>query len=192
MSFGIYPERVELSTLALLGGLISYSEIKERIAPTLFLEISSDSAQVLIYQGNHLDVARPIPYGLNSMYPIIQRELGLKDESSARKLFSSNTFDFTEMGGLLLKKLLKELQASTGFYEVQTGQTIGEIFLSALPDNLSWIGSTLSRILGVDVLVPEYSDWFSAHSIEWQDQADLLSLGSRWFGLFSLMGKYHK
>jgi len=192
VSFGIYPERIELSTVSLLGGLVSYSELKERTAPTMVLEIASENAQVLIYQGNQLDVARPIPYGLNSMYPIVQKELGLKDEASARKLFTSNTFDFTEMGGVLLKKLLKELQASTGFYEVQTGQTIGEIFLSLLPDNLNWIGSTLSRTLGVDVLVPEYGDWLQSHSIEVSDSVDLLNLGSRWFGLFSLMGNFNE
>lgn len=192
VAFGIYPERMELGTISLLGGLINYSELKDRGSPTLVLEVTSESAQVLIYQGNQLDVARPIPYGLNSMYPIVQKELGLKDEESARKLFSSNTFDFTEMGSVLLKKLLKELQASTGFYEVQTGQTIGEIFLSLLPDNLSWIGSTLSRTLGVDVLVPEYGDWLKSQSIDVADDVDLLNLGSRWFGLFSLMGDFNE
>ena len=68
------------------------------------------------------------------MFPVIQAELGLKDEDSARKLFYSNTFDFTEMGPSLLRKLLKELQASTGFYEVQTGQTIGQLYLALLPN----------------------------------------------------------
>lgn len=192
VSFGIYPERLELGTISLLGGLIDYSAMKQKTSPTLILEVTSESAQVLIYQGNQLDVARPIPYGLNSMYPIVQKELGLKDEESAKKLFTSNTFDFTEMGNVLLKKLVKELQASTGFYEVQTGQTIGDIFLSLIPDNLSWVGTTLSKTLGVSVLVPEYGDWLKKHQIDIADGVDLLNLGSRWYGLFSLMGKYEK
>lgn len=192
VSYGIYPNRIDLGTVSLVGGLINYSALKQHSAPTLILEITSESAQVLIYQKNRLDVARPIPYGLNSMYPIVQKELGLKDEASARKLFISNTFDFTEMGGVLLKKLLKELQASTGFYEVQTGQTISQIYLSLLPDNLNWIGSTLSSSLGVDVLVPEYSDWLQSQSIDVLEGIDMMNLGSRWFGLFSLMGNFNK
>ncbi len=83
---------------------------------------------MFIFGNEQVDICRPIPYGLNSMFPTVQSELGLKDEDSARKLFFSNTFDFTELGPSLLKKMLKELQASTGFYEVQTGQTIGQIF----------------------------------------------------------------
>lgn len=192
VSFGAYPNRIDLGTVSLVGGLINYSKLKQRTAPTLILEITSESAQVLIYQENRLDVARPIPYGFNSMYPIVQAELGLKDEVSARKLFISNTFDFTEMGSILLKKLLKELQASTGFYEVQTGQTISDIYLSLLPDNLNWIGAALSANLGIDVLVPEYGDWLQSQSIDVVDSIDLLNLGSRWFGLFSLMGNYNE
>ncbi|WP_309385532.1 hypothetical protein [Cerasicoccus frondis] len=135
-------------------------------------------------------MARPVPYGLRSMYPIVQKELGLKDEESAQKLFGSSTFDFAEMGQVLLKKLMKELQASTGFYEVQTGQTIGNIFLGLAPDNLSWIGTTLSKSLGVHVLKPDYESWLEHQGIKVASGVDLGSLGPRWFGLFSLMGDY--
>ena len=76
---------------------------------------------------------RPIPQGLESMIPVVQKELGLKDEESAKKLFYSNTFDFTSMGNALIKKLLKELQSSIGFYEVQTGQSVGLLHGTQLP-----------------------------------------------------------
>lgn len=191
LSYNVYPDRLELGTVCTVGGLIHYAEMHKIKAPTLMLEIAEDQAQVLIFQGEQLDVARPIPYGLNSMYPLVQKELGLKDEESARKLFSSNTFDFTEMGPVLLKKLLKELQASTGFYEVQTGQTIGQIFLNTLPDNLGWIGSTLSRTLGVDVIKPDYVAWLKELGVELADGVEVNKLGPRWFGLFALMGNYN-
>ena len=42
---------------------------------------------------------------------MLGQALGLKDEESARKLFYSNTFDFTGMGSVLTKKLIKELQS---------------------------------------------------------------------------------
>lgn len=190
VNFGLYPERMEIGTLATLGGIIHHCKLQHINGPILILEVSEGSSQVLIINDGQLDVARPIPHGLNSMYPVVQKELGLKDEESARKLFTSNTFDFTEMGSTLLSKLMKELQASTGFYEVQTGQTIGHIFLPLLPDNLAWIGAVLARTLGVDEIKASLSEWANSQGITVEETVDLSGKGARWMSLFSLMGNY--
>ena len=190
LGWGLYPDRLELGSLALVGGLQHYSRWKHVDSPTLVLEISQDAANVVILRAEQVDICRPVPYGLKSMFPVIQAELGLKDEESARKLFYSNTFDFTEMGPVLLRRLLKELQASTGFYEVQTGQTIGQIFLPQLPRNLAWIATSLSRALGVEVLHLEYPGWLRALGLTAGSSVQLESLDSRWLGLFSLMGNF--
>jgi len=187
---GIYPERLELGSIATIAGLGSYLASEEIKSPTLLLEVTQDASQVFIMRGAQLDLARPIPHGLSSMFPIVQQELGLKDEESARKLFYSNTFDFTEMGPALLKKILKELQSSTGFYEVQTGQTIGQIHLSLLPKNLSWMSGLLARSLGIDALKPEFPDWLRSLGIEAAPGCELAALDGRWLGVFGLMGKY--
>lgn len=190
VDWGVYPDTLEIGSLASVGGLISYVKWKKIKFPTLVLEITPSTSNIFIISGDHLDISRPIPYGLNSMFPTIQSELGLKDEESARKLFYSNTFDFTEMGPALLKKMLKELQASTGFYEVQTGQTIGQIFLTLLPKNFYWIHNTLSRALGVDVLQLDYPGWLKTLNISAGPNVQIESLDSRWLGVFSLMGQY--
>jgi len=190
VSAGVYPHRLELGSVATIAGMGSYQAAEEIKAPTLLLEITPENSQVFIVHGTQLDLARPIPFGLNSMFPIVQQELGLKDEESAKKLFYSNTFDFTEMGPALLKKILKELQSSTGFYEVQTGQTIGQIHLSLLPKNLAWMGSLLARTLGIETLKPEYSDWLHGQGIEPAAGVELAALDSRWLSLFGLMVKY--
>jgi hypothetical protein len=109
---------------------------------------------------------------------------------SARKLFFSNTFDFTEMGPALMKKMLKELQSSTGFYEVQTGQTIGQIHLSLIPKNLGWMSGALARSLGTEQIKLEYGPWLHAQGIEPGPGVELAALDGRWLGLFSLMGRY--
>lgn len=192
VDYGIFPTRLELGSVSTVGAVLDYQAMKGEKSPTLILEMGYDSAQVLVCNGKSLDVARPVPYGLRSMYPIVQKELGLKDEESAQKLFGSATFDFAEMGPVLLKKLLKELQASTGFYEVQTGQTIGNIFLGLAPDNLGWIATSLSKTLGVHVLKPDYDAWLDHQGVKVADGVDLANLGPRWFGLFSLMGNYNQ
>jgi hypothetical protein len=190
VSAGVYPHRLELGTVATIAGLGSYLASEDLKSPTLLLEITQDNSQVFILRGTQLDLARPIPVGLSSMFPIVQHELGLKDEESTRKLFFSNTFDFTEMGPTLLKKMIKELQSSTGFYEVQTGQTIGQIHLNILPKNLAWMSGLLARTLAIDTLKPEYPRWLKTLGIEPAPGVELAALDGRWLGLFGLMGKY--
>lgn len=191
LDYGMYPERLELSSVTTLGGVCDYARFNNIKGPILCLELTSKSASIYIQSNGHVEVARPLPYGLDSIYPLLQRELGLKDEDSARKLFFSNTFDFAEMGPKLLRRITKELQASAGFYEVQTGQTIEQVFISVLPKNLSWIAKTVSDALGLEALRPNYEAWMESLNVTMADDVELANLGSRWMGLFSLMGEYH-
>ncbi len=186
----VVPDRLELSTLASIGGLMDYCEFAKLTEPLLYLDLGYDSSHVMILNGSEIDVARPIPGGISTMFPLVQSELGLKDEESAQKLFYANTFDFTEMAPTLLKRLLRELQATSGFYEVQTGQTITHLFLGTQPRNFSWIGESLARSLGVSLLDIRYVDWVESLNINVPEEIELSSLDSRWFNLFSLMGNF--
>jgi hypothetical protein len=191
LNFGIYPERLELSTVTTLGGVSDYAHFNEINSPILCLELTSKSANIFIINRGQVDVARPVPFGLDSIYPLLQRELGLKDEASARNLFFSNTFDFAEMGPKLLRRMTKELQASTGFYEVQTGLTIENVFISVLPKNLSWVSKTVSDSLGLEILQPNLEKWLESLKIKLGEGVDVSNFGARWMGLFSLMGEFH-
>lgn len=191
LEYGIYPERLELSTVSTVGGVNDYARYQNITSPILCFELTAQSANIFIVNRGQVDVARPVPFGLDSIYPLLQRELGLKDEDSARKLFSSNTFDFAEMGPKLLRRMTKELQATTGFYEVQTGLTISHVFLSVLPKNLSWVSKTVSDSLALEILQPSLEGWLETLKIQVADGVELMNLGTRWMGLFSLMGEFH-
>lgn len=187
---GIYPVRMELGSLATMAALMHYSRVTNQDAPILMVEIGAERSHVFIFDKSDLIISRPIPHGIKGMLPIVQSELGLKDEESARKLFFSDTFDFTEMAPALLKNLLKELQASSGYYEVQTGQTIGHIFLGNIPRNLAWIRTTLARSLAVEPLKIDYNNWLQALGGSPGDNVDVSSLDQRWCGLFGLIGDF--
>ncbi|KAF0093943.1 MAG: hypothetical protein E1N59_2406 [Puniceicoccaceae bacterium 5H] len=184
----IYPESLELGTLACLGGLMDYLRWSRVGHPVLMLEITPHNSNLFVLNDGIVDLCRPIPYGLNSMFPIVQKELGLKDEESARKLFYSNTFDFTEMGPILMRKMLKELQASTGFYEVQTGQSIGSFVLTLLPRNLSWIRDVLVRDLGLRAMQLDYQGWLASRKVELGSGVTFEESDPRWLGLLSMIG----
>lgn len=191
LNLGIYPERMELSTITTLGGVMDYARFNNINSPILCFELTSQSANIFIVYRGQVEVARPVPFGLDIFYPLLQRELGLKDENSARKLFFSNTFDFAEMGPKLLRRLTKELQATTGFYEVQTGLTISHVFLSVLPKNLSWVSQAVADSLALEILQPSLEGWLESLNIKLGPDVEILNLGARWMGLFSLMGEFH-
>jgi len=184
---GIYPERLEVGTLSTLGGIVDYLKFSQVKTPTLVLEIDTDSTQSFIVSDAGVENSRPISQGLEAMIPAVQKEIGLKDAEAARKLFYSNAFDFTGMGPVLIKKLLKELQSSVGFYEVQTGQSIGQVICTLLPPKLGWLENAISTQLGVAVLTVEYPKWLEARGITLGDAVKKQELNNRWLGLFSLM-----
>ncbi len=188
----VYPETLELGTLSTLAGLFDYIAWKGIDEPVLVLEMGMTGANVYIISRNLLELSRSMSNGLESAIPQIQEQLGLKDAESARKLFFSNTFDFTEMGGSLLRRLLKELQAAIGFFEVQTGMTIGHLHMNLLPEKLSWIPPVMAKNLGVKNLEFDYAGWLPSINIT-VDETLLASLerDSTWFGLFSLMGQFN-
>jgi hypothetical protein len=184
---GIYPERLELGSAALLGGMVDILAFTKSKIPTLVLEIGPDATHSFIVSSVGVEASRPIPQGLDAMVPIVQKELGLKDEESARKLFYSNTFDFTGMGPLLIKRLLKELQSSIGFYEVQTGQSVGQVVCTQLSPKLAWLDAAIASALGVSSLKLDPAPWLQSRQITLPEALAKNSQDIRWFGLLSLM-----
>lgn len=188
---GIYPERLELTSVAMLGGVVDYLNFTKSKAPTLVLELGADTTHSFIVGSAGVEASRPIALGLDAMVPIVQKELGLKDEDSARKLFYSNTFDFTGMGPLLIKRLLKELQSSIGFYEVQTGQSVGQVLSLQLPPKLAWLDGAIAGSLGVSSLVLDPVPWLQSRQVTIPDAFAKLAREHRFFGLLSLMANYN-
>jgi hypothetical protein len=191
LASGIYPERLELGTVAMLGGVVDCLNHTKSKTPTLVLEIGADSTHSFIVSSGGVEASRPIPQGLDAMVPIVQKELGLKDEESARKLFYSNTFDFTGMGPLLTKRLLKELQSSIGFYEVQTGQSVGQVLTTQLSPKLAWLDAAIASALGINSVKLDPVPWLQSRQITLPDTLAKNAQDIRWFGLLSLMAHYN-
>jgi hypothetical protein len=187
---GVYPTRLELSTLSTIGAVLHYAETCLVKEPILFLELGIHGAVLFILHEGKLEDAIKIQRGIESIFPHLQEELSLKDASSAQRLFFSNTFDFTELGPKLLAEVIREVQALTGSYEVRTGQLVEHCFVSLLPRNLAWIGQTLATSLGLQPLQMNYLNWLRMLDIEVDDGVDLTNRGPRWMGLFGLMAQY--
>ncbi len=190
LAANVYPVRLELGTVAVLGALINYLGFIQSKTPTLVLELGAETTHSFIITADGLDAARPIPQGLEAMVPVVQKELGLKDEESARKLFYSNTFDFTGMGATLIKKLVKELQSSIGFYEVQTGQSIGQVLCLQVPPKMGWVDGAIASTLGVTGFQPDLGPWLQARGVTLSPEVAAIGQDPRWLGLLSLIVQY--
>lgn len=186
----IYPERLELGTVATLGGVVDFLAFNKSKTPTLLLEIGAEATHSFIVSASGVEASRPIAQGLDAMVPLVQKELGLKDEESARKLFYSNTFDFTGMGPLLTKRLLKELQSSIGFYEVQTGQSVGQVLSTQLSPKLAWLDTAIASALGISSLKLDPIPWLQSRHVTVPEALTKNVQDIRWFGLLSLMAQY--
>ncbi|HLP07238.1 MAG TPA: hypothetical protein VK178_03670 [Opitutaceae bacterium] len=187
---GVFPESLELTSVATLGGMQGLLALQENKSPVLVLEVGRESTHCYIVNANGVDLARPIPHGINSMIPVAQKELGLRDEEAAAKLLFSNTFDFTGMGPNLVKRLLKELQSSIGFFEVQTGQSIGQLCCSVLPPAFSWLSGTLANALGVSQLQSDLKPWAEKQGIKFAAGLCNDGIPAHWMGLLSLIAKH--
>lgn len=190
LEYGLFPERLEIGTIATIGGLMSQLRMTDNKSPLLLLEIGTESTSVLVLTRDGVDITRSVAFGISSMIPLVQKELALKDEESARKLFFSNSFDFTGMGPQLTKRLLRELQASIGFYEVQTGQSINQLCCTLLPGKVGWLQRTLADVLGMKVHAVDNTAWLQSMGIEAAPGVQLNDLPSVWTSLMCLMGEY--
>lgn len=184
---GIYPERMELGTIASLGAAIDYLSFSGIKAPTLLLEFGAEVTHSFILGPGGVETARAVPHGIEAMIPLMHRKLNLKDLESARKLFFSNAFDFSGMGPELLQRLLRELQSAIGFYEVQTGLSVTQVLCTGLPSSLGWIEKAACNGLGIAAVKVELAPWLQARGISLSERALPAASDGRCFGLFSLM-----
>lgn len=183
IKLGVYPRAIEIGRIGIIGGLLNYTVSKQE--PTLLLNINKDASLVTVIFRNHLDLIRPVSFGINSMIPAMQEELALEDEKAAYDLLFSNTFDFRSQAPVLLQKLIKELQMSIDYYEVQTGQSVGSLCIMDLPEELDWVRQEFVAALNLEVFSVDYRNWLSMNEVEIHESVDIDQAGPRWMALLS-------
>ena len=187
---GVYPASLQLSTLSSLGAMKNYLRSQESADPVLLVEMTQNSSHLFILSKDRIDLCRPVNFGFNSVLPTIQKELGLQDEESARGLFFSDTFDFRELGSKLLRRMLKELHASSGFYEVQTGQTIPHVYMTLLPRSLHWIAEVIAAEMEMNLLDINWENWLQTMGVSIGGDLSIGDFDASRFGLAGLFGSF--
>jgi len=190
VEMGLFPKSIELGSLLMIGGLIDYLKWQQIPSPILSVEIQGEYSQVYIVTAKGVEICKTIPHGVNSMIPILQNELGLADKESAMTLLFSKTLDFEDLGPRLIRKMLHELQASTGFYEVQTGVSVGLCHVSLVPEGFDWMVDALADSLGVQPLDIDAHSWGDAHEISLSGVASEQAAELDLFRFYSTVSSY--
>lgn len=187
VSRSIVPQSLQLSGVSAVAGLLDYLKGKGIAAPVLFLEMSDREAHLFILAGGRVILCRAVSFGYESVLPLIRSELGFKDEDSARQLFFSNTFDFRDIGNVLFGRLLRDLNAASGFYEMQTGQPLHGFVMTGTPAGLDWVPEVIADGLEIGLLPIDWEGWLERHQIELGEGVEVLDLTLSMLPLMTLM-----
>lgn len=185
---GVYPDRLELGTLSTLGALIQYQRAQQMGSAAVYLEWGARQSLFTICSAKRVELVRAIPFGTEQLLEEIKNDLHLKDMTSVQKALSAGSFDFNEMGPLILKPFIKELQASAGFFEVQTGQQLKNFVVAHIPAMFPWVEGILAQYLGLTPLVVDYQGWFNTLGLKLREEkVKVADLTREHLGLVGLM-----
>lgn len=184
----IYPESLELGTVATLGAVADQARHASLAAPVLVLELGGASSHAYVVSAAGVSQARPLSSGLDAMVPLVQRNLGLKDAAAAKKLLHANAFDFSAMGPELTLALAREVHALVSHLEMRTGRSVGHVLNLRLPAKLGWLGVALARGLGLEPLNLATENWLASRGIALAPAVRAAVLPDPgWLGVWGLM-----
>ncbi len=182
---GLYPRRLQVASVALYAGVRRAIVDAEMNASVLLLELNEDASYAYVVNMGGLALSHPVGFGVANIVERIQKELHLQDRTSARKVMLSRTFDFRDMAPSLLGRLVGQLRASTGQFEVQTGKSVDYLHVPGLPRSLSWVAEVLAEELGMEIFQPSLAPWLEKSGISLTESASVDA--AAYFPLFCQM-----
>ena len=93
------------------------------------------------------------------------KELGLPDVQSARIQLESPIDALQTHSRRLVRLISRHLRPAIDYFEMQTGQRIGSLFSSYLPDRLSWLEQALCSAVDLDPFPVKMQHWMKAVSV---------------------------
>lgn len=187
LGHGVYPGRLELGTIGSIGVLKEVLGEGDGGAPMLFLEINDDCTNAVIVGPKGVEMARRIDCGATHLATALREEMNLKDDAAAEKILVSRDFDLGPIAPKILRKLLRELQSSIGFFEVQTGYSVSRVFCVKQGRKLDWLESSVCDLLNLKPLTWRFSDWLEERGITFGSKQVASKVDETWLGLVSLL-----
>lgn len=182
----IYPNRLEIGTVGIVGVLKDIVMRSGDTSPALFLEIDESGTNAVIVGLKGVEMARRIDFGSGHIASALKEEMNLKDEEAAEKILRSRDFDLGSIAPKLLRKLLRELQSSIGFFEVQTGNSVSKIYSLNQGRVLPWLEHSICDLLNLKPLDLNMSEWLASEKIDFASDELREQVDVTWLGMLSL------
>lgn len=186
----IYPKRLEIGTIGTIGAIKDSMNGDANRSPVLFLEIDKEVTHAVIVGPRGVEMARQIDSGAISIAQSLKEEMNLKDEAAAEKILRSRDFDLGSIAPKLLRKMLRELQSSIGFFEVQTGSSVSELYCVKDGQVLPWLESSICDLLNLTPLKIDFESWLSAKEISFASEELVGKIDTTWLSMLSLIMEF--
>jgi hypothetical protein len=164
--WGIRPRRLEVGTLALLGGLSRHLSLTAYPHALVACEITHTQTKIYLLGKDGVHTPPSLPHGLLSIEEAAMKELGAPDVATARRHLEEPTDELRAHGRRLVRMLSRHLRPAVDYFEMQTGQRIGALFCAHLPGRLAWIEHALSVAVDLDLFSPDFPTWLPAVGLQ--------------------------
>jgi Tfp pilus assembly protein PilN len=169
--WGIRPRRLEIGTLAMLGGLARHLSLTAYPHALVACEIAHAQTRIYLLGKDGVHTPPALPHGLLSIEEAAMKELGAPDVATARRHLEEPTDELRTHSRRLVRMLSRHLRPAVDYFEMQTGQRIGALFCTHLPARLGWLEQALSATVDLELFSPDFATWLPAVGLQTMENA---------------------
>lgn len=190
VELGILPQRLEFSTVPMLGGVTHCAAVQGVTDAIVVCEIEAAYSSVFILGKDGVHTPEPLHNGLDAIIEAAQREFGIESAEAARARLETSDDDLLDRSRRLARPLARLLKPAVDYYELQTGQRVSSVFCANLPAKLAWIGEALAASDKLALFQPNCTAWCDHVGIKVPTDG-AISLGPRWLGPLSQVARFN-
>lgn len=186
LKWGVFPRRLEIGTIPLLGGLARHLELNAYPNALVVCEITNSHTRAYLLGKDGVHTPAHLPHGLRSIEEIVMKEFGATDLAAARQLLEDPSENLRAHSRRLVRILARHLRPAVDYFEMQTGQRSGALFCAQLPARLCWLSQALSSAVDLELFLPDFSVWLPTVGLR---VAEPSTLNPSWLQPLSLVAQ---
>jgi hypothetical protein len=188
LDLGVLPRRMEIASLAVLGGVQSHQAMTGDARPVAVVELDLHRTYLFILGKNGVHTSAPVAFGFNALVETACLELGMEDAAAVRARLAAGEAAIIARAPRLLRQLVRNLKPAVDYFELRTGQRVNDLYCTFLPPKLAWLGHALATSLEMRDLPVNCAGWLKNLGITSPDDLPP-RLGPHWLSLISLIAR---
>jgi len=184
----VRPRRLEIGTLALLGGLHCFLAHTASTQALVVCEIEYTQTRVYVLAKDGVHILAPLPHGLLSIEETAMKELTVPDVATARLELEEPSERLLAHGRRLVRVLSRHLKPAVDHFELQTGHRLDALYCAALPLRLAWLGQMLGAAVDLQLLAPDLNVWLPTVGLQAENGG--IPLSPAWLPTLSLVARF--